>query len=434
MSTGIRWGLRHAISLAYTGKPLSTFDDPGVATEYGDEFDIMGRGLGHFSAPHQDTLLWLDPEAVRTVTESGTFLVRPIESALGQNPKALKIRRPGSTRDLWIEFRQPIGFDTDLLQFSPTAYQGALVHYQPPPGMSAGGVAYNSLNSGLLDFHHTTYNNFTDAPFLPGESWTDPNATLTITIGAASSAGINVTVTLNQTCSYALSPGSNANAGIGGGTGSITITTDNGCPWTASSDSAWLTITSSASGSGPGSVQYSAAANPGGGRIAVVTIAGKFYTITQAGTSTCSFSLNPGNRSFGPAGGTATIGVGAAAGCGWTAVSNVEWISITGAGSGSGNGQVAYSVAATNANRSGAMTIGGQTFTVNQSNDAGNDEPASATVISSLPFTFSQNTTTATGNPADPLHSCTSDTDSNTIWFRYLATFTGPLTAGDLEQ
>jgi len=56
------------------------------------------------------------------------------------------------------------------------------------------------------------------------------------------------------------------------------------------------------------------------------------------------------------------------AGCSWTAVSNVGWITITTGASGSGNGTVSYSVGANGgAARSGTMTIAGQTFTVTQS-------------------------------------------------------------------
>ena len=57
----------------------------------------------------------------------------------------------------------------------------------------------------------------------------------------------------------------------------------------------------------------------------------------------------------------------------------------------------------------------------------GNDEPASATAISSLPFTITQTTQPATSNAADPVHSCTGKADSATVWFRYAATASGTL-------
>jgi hypothetical protein len=55
------------------------------------------------------------------------------------------------------------------------------------------------------------------------------------------------------------------------------------------------------------------------------------------------------------------------ASCAWTASSGAAWITITSGGSGTGGGSVGFAVAAnTGGQRSGSLTIGGQTFTVNQ--------------------------------------------------------------------
>ena len=59
----------------------------------------------------------------------------------------------------------------------------------------------------------------------------------------------------------------------------------------------------------------------------------------------------------------------AAAGCAWTGVSNnTSWLTVTSGASGTGNGTVAFNATA-NPNtspRTGTITIGGQTFSVNQ--------------------------------------------------------------------
>ncbi|HEU0177661.1 MAG TPA: BACON domain-containing carbohydrate-binding protein [Blastocatellia bacterium] len=53
--------------------------------------------------------------------------------------------------------------------------------------------------------------------------------------------------------------------------------------------------------------------------------------------------------------------------CSWTAVSNVDWITVTSGASGSGAGTVGYSVAANSgAQRVGTITVNGQAFTVTQ--------------------------------------------------------------------
>lgn len=57
-----------------------------------------------------------------------------------------------------------------------------------------------------------------------------------------------------------------------------------------------------------------------------------------------------------------------------------------------------------------------------------NDELLDATIINSLPYRATQNTRFATTAATDPAHSCNGNVkDRNTIWFRYVATFTGKL-------
>ena len=83
----------------------------------------------------------------------------------------------------------------------------------------------------------------------------------------------------------------------------------------------------------------------------------------------CAFTLSPSSASFLPPGGTGSVTANASANtCTRTATSNASWITITSGASGTGTGAVNYSVAANSgASRSGTLTIGGQTFTVNQS-------------------------------------------------------------------
>jgi subtilisin family serine protease len=165
-------------------------------------------------------------------------------------------------------------------------------------------------------------------------------------------------------CSYSIAPTS-ASYSSAGGTGSVTVTASAGCAWTAASNAAWITITSGASGSGSGTVNYSVAANAGSARIGTMTIAGQTFTVTQA--AACTYSISPTSQNFVTGGGTGSVNVTAGAGCGWTATSNAPWITITSGASGTGNGAVGYSVAANAGSaRSGMMTIAGQTFTVTQ--------------------------------------------------------------------
>ncbi len=81
----------------------------------------------------------------------------------------------------------------------------------------------------------------------------------------------------------------------------------------------------------------------------------------------CTYSISLSNQSFTSSGGSGSFNVTASGGCTWTAVSSNTWITITGGASGTDSGTVSITVAAnTGSARTGTITVGGQTFTVNQ--------------------------------------------------------------------
>jgi hypothetical protein len=91
--------------------------------------------------------------------------------------------------------------------------------------------------------------------------------------------------TVNQaavlpTCTYTLSA-SGATVPTAGGTGSFNVTAPVGCTWTAVTSASWITITSGASGSGNGTVAFTAAANTGATRSDTIIVAGQTFTVTQ---------------------------------------------------------------------------------------------------------------------------------------------------------
>ena len=171
-------------------------------------------------------------------------------------------------------------------------------------------------------------------------------------------------------CSYSISPTSQSFAAAGG-TGNVTVTAGGGCAWTAVSNASWIDVTSGASGTDNGIVQYSVDANASSSpRTGTLTIAGQTFTVSQSGAVACTVAMSPTSASFPQAGGSASVTVTAPAGCGWTAVSNSSWIMVTAGAAGSGNGMVTYSVAPYTGrpkNRKGTVTIAGLTLSVRQS-------------------------------------------------------------------
>jgi hypothetical protein len=168
------------------------------------------------------------------------------------------------------------------------------------------------------------------------------------------------TFTLSTTSLSMLAPAS---------TGTVAVTAGGSCAWTAASAASWITVSGGASGSGNGTVSLAIAANTAAAsRTGTVTIAGQTVNVTQQGVA-CTTTISPSSVSA-PEGVTSnTVTVAAPAGCGWTAASNVAWITIDSGASGSGPGTVGYTIASNPGTtvRAGTMTIGGQTFNVSQS-------------------------------------------------------------------
>lgn len=195
------------------------------------------------------------------------------------------------------------------------------------------------------------------------------NATTAPRTGTVTIAGQTFTVTqAGLPCSYAIAP-TTQTFGASGGNGGVNVTTLNGCEWTAISNAAFVTINSGAAGNGNGTVNFTVAANPNTtARTGTLTVAGQTFTVMQDALA-CSYLLAPTSQTVEANGGTGTVNVTTPNGCAWTATSNAAFITINSGAAGNGNGAVGFAVAAnpTAMQRTGTLTIAGQTFTVTQS-------------------------------------------------------------------
>jgi hypothetical protein len=183
--------------------------------------------------------------------------------------------------------------------------------------------------------------------------------------GTLTVAGQTITVTQAGACNYSISPTA-ATPAAAGGAATASVTATAGCAWTAASNAPWISITSGASGTGNGTVNYNVAANTATTpRTGTLTIAGRTLTITQS--EFCSYSVSSTSVTIAPAGGARSSTVTTTANCSWTAVSNASWITINSGSSGTDDGTVNYTVASNAAAaRIGTLTVAGQTITVNQ--------------------------------------------------------------------
>lgn len=164
-----------------------------------------------------------------------------------------------------------------------------------------------------------------------------------------------------EKCTASLSSGART-FGASGGIGSVILSIPPECPWIATSNAPWATITSPGTGSGSAAVTFLVAGNAANAaRAAQLTISGLTFVVTQMGVP-CSYSLTPAQDWVSGLGGSRTVFVTASdLSCSWTASSSTTW--LAGSSSGVGNAALTYTAAPnpTALPRLGSLTVTGAT-------------------------------------------------------------------------
>ena len=145
-------------------------------------------------------------------------------------------------------------------------------------------------------------------------------------------ADFTVTQSGTSTCTYTINQASRTSIAAGEST-SVSVASTSTCAWTAVSGAGSITVTAGASGTGNGTVSMTIAANPAAAqRTGTVTIAGHTFTVTQSGTSACTYTINQASRTSIAAGESTSVSVASTSTCAWTAVSGAGSITVTRAG------------------------------------------------------------------------------------------------------
>jgi subtilisin-like proprotein convertase family protein len=184
----------------------------------------------------------------------------------------------------------------------------------------------------------------------------------------------NLTLQTSTTaCAFTLAP-SVQTFPITGGGDSFAINMPSTCSWTAATSSGFITINSSASGNGNGTVSFSVAPNMSGARSGTIDISNGVVTRTFLiqQPSGCPFAVNQAALNFSSAGGSGNVGVTAGSICTWQASSAANWIQITSTPQ-NGDGAVAFTVLPNPnpSSRSATVTVGARSFTVTQTGPTG---------------------------------------------------------------
>lgn len=192
-------------------------------------------------------------------------------------------------------------------------------------------------------------------------------------------------------CDYAFSTtptavGGQINYDLLGGAGSVQISTTSDCDWSVAVDygtstPGWLSLEGTTgtvvTGSGNGIVRFNVASHDGTTRTASLVFAGQRLTIRQEGcTVSASIPSSEGGVSFFTGlGGVASVSISVPrAECEWTASSNASWINFgtsngnpLGSVTSEGNRSLQFFVEPnTGEPRSGIITVGEQSFTIEQ--------------------------------------------------------------------
>lgn len=166
-------GLGHANLLQCSGPPPYSLSYTGCVTfEYLDPFDAMGwsEQRGHMGAMGRERVGFFSPANVQLVTASGRYWLPPIETP-GAGVKALKIPR-GASEFLYLEYRQPIGYDTGAVGSFAGAAAGVQIR------TTYFGPATTALIQPNGAFSLAPGQGYDAGPFRITTVWSSPEATL----------------------------------------------------------------------------------------------------------------------------------------------------------------------------------------------------------------------------------------------------------------
>jgi len=183
--------------------------------------------------------------------------------------------------------------------------------------------------------------------------------------GCGNSAAVNVASPSSLTRCGVSVTGSSSPAPAEGGSGTLTVNAARECAWTARSEAAWISLSSTA-GQGPGTVTYSFLPNPNSAsRRGSVAVEDQRVEIAQE-PAPCRYDVSPSSVELGEAGAAAELTIAAPGGCAWTVQSSDAWLSPEPA---TGTGSAALRLVASpnpGPTRTGRLSIGGTTVAVRQ--------------------------------------------------------------------
>ncbi len=143
------------------------------------------------------------------------------------------------------------------------------------------------------------------------------------------------TITPPVVCQIAVEPSATLDHPAGSGAVSVTTSPANGCSWTATGDTSWLSIGTTA-GNGSDQLSFSVSANSGTQRQSVISVrltsTGQVVTsvVTQKSppAPTCQVAVQQSVTTDATNGGGSVSVTVSGSGCSWTATSETSWVTL----------------------------------------------------------------------------------------------------------
>lgn len=235
-------------------------------------FNAINLSVG---SPSTATVAIIDNEAVTP----GTFQFNPANYSINEGNSGTTIvsmtitRTGGSTGAVSLNYTTVNGTAVGGAGCSPGVdYINSSGTITFPNGLTSQTFVVPICNDTIFEINKTFTVNLS-------------NPTAGATIGATGTATVTIINDDAAPCSYSLSPASPRPIGAPAVSLTLTVTTQAGCSWTASSNSAWITVISGASGTATGTVAFNVDANNGSARSGSLTVAGQNYVINQMAPS-----------------------------------------------------------------------------------------------------------------------------------------------------
>lgn len=191
-------GLGHAHILDCNTNQISNYENCSIGFT-NDYYGVMGAGYTfHLNAYHKFILGWLTQESVIEVTTNGQYTIAPLE--INTNlPQVLKIAKPDTNQQYYIEYRQPVtgSFDENI---HPANTLGAMIRvgfYSDGAIPAPETYLIDTTPDSIISSNPT--NDFKDAALTDGESFVDDTNGIIVTQISHDENGVTLSITLSQT-------------------------------------------------------------------------------------------------------------------------------------------------------------------------------------------------------------------------------------------